>query len=213
MLKKFLRAFALLVVPFLASLFIRFLYATNKKRFYAPQSLPEEPMIFACWHGELLMLPYIYARYRKTPHAKVLISSHFDGMLISKTIEYFGLGTIAGSTNRNATRVLMQGIKALKEGYDIGITPDGPKGPRHEVADGVVAMAQKTEAKIVLVRIQPTKYWQLKSWDKFTIPKPFGTLNYYATQPLDIKALDMQSAKNMIQERLTRYDDISQGIM
>lgn len=207
MAKKFFRAFALLVVPFLASLLIRFLYATNKKNFHAPLSIPDEPTIFACWHGELLMLPYLYSRYRKTPHAKVLISSHFDGMLISKTIAYFGLGTIAGSTNRNATRVLMQGIRAIKDGYDIGITPDGPKGPRHEVADGIIAMAQKAEAKIVLVEIKPTKFWQLNSWDRFTIPKPFGTLNYYATSPIDVSALDMQSAKGMIQEGLKKHEE------
>ncbi|MDK9693847.1 MAG: lysophospholipid acyltransferase family protein [Sulfurimonas sp.] len=201
-----MRAFALLVVPFVASLFIRFLYMTNKKNFHAPLSIPDEPTIFACWHGELLMLPYLYSRYRKIPNAKVLISSHFDGMLISKTIAYFGLGTIAGSTNRNATKVLIQGIKAIKDGCDVGITPDGPKGPRHEVADGIIAMAQKTGAKIVLVEIKPTKFWQLSSWDKFTVPKPFGTLNYYATSPIDIDKLDMQSAKKMIQKGLKKHE-------
>ncbi|MFA5461597.1 MAG: lysophospholipid acyltransferase family protein [Sulfurimonas sp.] len=206
MVKKLLRALALLVVPFIASLFIRFLYATNKKNFHSPESISDEPIIFACWHGELLMLPYLYSKYRKTPHAKVLISSHFDGLLISKTIKYFGLGTIAGSTNRNAARVLIQAITAIKDGYDIGITPDGPKGPRHEVADGIIAMAQKTKAKIVLVEIKPTKFWQLNSWDKFTIPKPFGTLNYYSTQPIDVSNLDIISAKKLIKEGLLKHE-------
>ncbi|HUH43449.1 MAG: lysophospholipid acyltransferase family protein [Sulfurimonas sp.] len=206
MVKKLLRALALLVVPFIASLFIRFLYATNKKNFHSPESISDEPIIFACWHGELLMLPYLYSKYRKTPHAKVLISSHFDGLLISKTIKYFGLGTIAGSTNRNAARVLIQAITAIKDGYDIGITPDGPKGPRHEVADGIIAMAQKTKAKIVLVEIKPTKFWQLNSWDKFTIPKPFGTLNYYSTQPIDVSNLDIISAKKLIEEGLLKHE-------
>lgn len=206
MVKKLLRALALLVVPFIASLFIRFLYATNKKNFHSPESISDEPIIFACWHGELLMLPYLYSKYRKTPHAKVLISSHFDGLLISKTIKYFGLGTIAGSTNRNAARVLIQAITAIKDGYDIGITPDGPKGPRHEVADGIIAMAQKTKAKIVLVEIKPTKFWQLNSWDKFTIPKPFGTLNYYSTSPIDVSNLDIISAKKLIEEGLLKHE-------
>ncbi|MDD3506727.1 MAG: lysophospholipid acyltransferase family protein [Sulfurimonas sp.] len=206
MVKKFFRALALIIVPFIASIFIRLIYATNKKRFHSPESIPEESTIFACWHGELLMLPFIYLRYRKVPHVKALISSHFDGMLISKTINYFGIDTISGSTNRNATRVLMQGIKALKEGYDIGITPDGPKGPRHEVADGIIAMAQKAKIKIVLVEIKPTKYWQLKSWDKFTIPKPFGTLNYYSTLPIDISSMDIQEAKNFIKKGLLEHE-------
>jgi lysophospholipid acyltransferase (LPLAT)-like uncharacterized protein len=204
--KKLFRALALLIVPFIASLFIRLLYFTNKKVFHSPESISDEPTIFACWHGELLMLPYIYSKYRKTPRAKVLISSHFDGMLISKTIEYFGLQTIAGSTNRNASRVLMQGIKALRDGYDIGITPDGPKGPRHSVADGIVAMAQKSGAKIILVEIKSTKFWQFNSWDKFTVPKPFGVLNYYSTDPINIESLSMDEARKLIAEGLLKHD-------
>lgn len=204
--KKIFRILALFIVPFVASLFIRLIYLTNKKRFHSPDTIGDEPTIFACWHGELLMLPYLYSKYRKTPHAKVLISSHFDGMLISKTIKYFGLDTIEGSTNRNAARVLMQGIRALKDGYDIGITPDGPKGPRHEVADGIIVMAQKAKAKIVLVEMKPTKFWQLNSWDRFTIPKPFGTLNYYSTSPIDVSEMDMQEAKKVMKEGLLKHE-------
>lgn len=205
--KRLLRAIALFAAPFIASLFIRTLYALNKKNFFSPQTINDEPTIFACWHGELLMLPFLYERYRYTPNAKALISSHFDGMLISKTLKYFGIGTISGSTNRNATRVLMQAIKALKDGYDVGITPDGPKGPRHSVADGVVAMAQKANAKIVLVEIKPTKYWRLKSWDGFTIAKPFGTINFYATEPIDVSSLDVEEAKKVIKEGLLKHEN------
>ena len=203
--KYFLRSFALVAVPFLASLLIRFLYATNKKEFHSPESVGDEPIIFACWHGELLMLPYLYKQYRKVAHAKVLISDHFDGLLISKTIKYFGLGTIAGSTNRNAARVLIQGIKTIKNGYDIGITPDGPKGPRHSVSDGAIVMAQKAKAKIVLVEIKPTKYWQLNSWDKFTIPKPFGKINYYSTEPIDVTGMELEEARELIQKGLLKH--------
>lgn len=206
MLKKVLRFLALVLVPFIGALLIRLLYLTNKKEFHSPDSITDEPIIFACWHGELLMLPYLYSHYRQTPHAKVLISSHFDGILISKTIRYFGLGTIAGSTNRNASRVLIQGIKSIKNGYDIGITPDGPKGPRHEVADGIVVMAQKTQAKIVLVEIKPTKYWQLNSWDKFTIPKPFGIIKYYSTDCIDVSGMDLEEARNLIKEGLLKHE-------
>lgn len=206
MLKKILRFLALVLVPFIGALLIRLLYLTNKKEFHSPDSITDEPIIFACWHGELLMLPYLYSHYRQTPHAKVLISSHFDGILISKTIRYFGLGTIAGSTNRNASRVLIQGIKSIKDGYDIGITPDGPKGPRHEVADGIVVMAQKTQAKIVLVEIKPTKYWQLNSWDKFTIPKPFGIIKYYSTDCIDVSGMDLEEARNLIKEGLLKHE-------
>lgn len=206
MLKKLFRYTALIVVPLLASLFIRLLHITNKKEFYAPPTIGDEPIIFACWHGELLMLPYIYFYYRKTPHAKVLISPHFDGLLISKTIKYLGLGTIAGSTNKNAARVLIQAMKSIKDGYDIGITPDGPKGPRHEMADGIIIMSQKTKAKIILVRMTPTKFWQFNSWDKFVIPKPFGTMRFYATEPLDISEMELEEARDFLKKRLDNYE-------
>ena len=205
LIKKIFRSSALILFPFLGSMLIRFLYMTNKKVFHSPKSISDEPIIFACWHGELLMLPYLYSHYRKTPHAKVLISDHFDGELISRTIKYFGLGTLAGSTNRNASRVLIQAIKTIKDGYDIGITPDGPKGPRHEVADGVIIMAKKTGAKIVVVEIKPTKYWQLNSWDKFTIPKPFGVLHYYSTEELDISEMEFEDATKYIKSELLKH--------
>jgi hypothetical protein len=204
--KYFLRSLTLAIVPFFGSLIIKLLSATNKQVFHAPNSIGDEPIIFACWHGELLMFQYPYKQYRKIIHAKVLISDHFDGLLISKTIKYLGFSTIAGSTNRNAARVLIQAIKAIKEGYDIGITPDGPKGPRHSVSDGVVVMAQKTKSKIVLVEIKPTKYWQLNSWDKFVIPKPFGKIDYYVTQPLDVSGMDLQEAREFIQKGLLKHE-------
>jgi len=205
--KKFLRAFALVSVPFIGSLLIRFLNLTNKTVFHSPKTISDEPIIFACWHGELLMLPYLYKHYRKTPHAKVLISPHFDGELISRTIKYFGLGTLAGSSDKSAARVLIQAIKTIKERYDIGITPDGPKGPRHEVADGIIIMAQKAKAKIVLVEIKPTKFWQLNSWDKFIVPKPFGTIHFYSTKEIDVSGLELEEARALITKGLLQHEN------
>ncbi len=203
--KRILRALSLAVVPFLGMLLMRFLYLTNRKVFHLPQNIPNEPVVFAFWHGDLLMQPYLYYQFRKIPKANVLISDHFDGALISKTMRYFKLGTIAGSTNRNAAKVLIQAIRTLKDGYDIGITPDGPKGPRYSVGDGIVVMAQKTGAKVIVYNCKPTNYWQLGSWDKFVIPKPFGTLEFFASEPIDLTGLELESAKKLIQERLMEH--------
>ncbi|WP_434581183.1 lysophospholipid acyltransferase family protein [Sulfurimonas sp. NW15] len=206
MLKKISRSLALYFLPFTGSLLIKLLYLTNKKVFHAPATLGEENFIMACWHGELLMIPYAYLHYRKTPHVKLIISDHFDGTLIAKTLSYFGFKTIRGSSRRNAARALLQGIKALKEGYDLGITPDGPKGPRHEVADGIIVMAQKADVKITLVEIKPSSYWQLNSWDKFVIPKPFGTITYYISDLLDIKGLALEEARDLIKKGLLKHE-------
>ncbi len=203
--KRILRGLALVVVPFVGMLLMRFIYLTNRKIFNLPENIPSEPVVFAFWHGDLLMQPYLYYQFRKIPKANVLISDHFDGSLISKVMEYFKLGTIAGSTNRNAAKVLIQAIKSLKEGYDIGITPDGPKGPRYSVGDGIVVMAQKTGAKVIIYNCKPSSYWQLGSWDKFVVPKPFGTLEFFASEPIDLTGLKMEEAKKLIQERMMQH--------
>ena len=207
MLKKYRRAFALIVVPFLGSLIIRVLSLTNKKVFHAPKTLDEKPFIMACWHGELLMIPYAYTHFKKNPHVKLLISEHFDGNLIAKTLSFFKFETIRGSSTRGGAKALIQSLKELRNGYDLGITPDGPKGPRHEVADGIIVMAQKADVKVVLVEIKPSAYWQLNSWDKFVIPKPFGVINYYISEPLDISALAFEEARLVIQKGLLAHAD------
>ncbi len=200
------RAIGLFTIPFIGSLIIRLLYLTNKKNFHAPDSLGDDNFIMACWHGELLLIPYAYLRYKKKPNVKLFISEHFDGELIAKTLSFFGFGTIRGSTTRGGAKALIQAIKDVKAGSDIGITPDGPKGPRHEVQDGIIAIAKKTNKKIYLVEIKPTKYWQLNSWDKFVVPKPFGELNYFISEPIDISELEFEEARRLLKEGLLKHE-------
>ncbi len=200
--KHLLRALALFVVPPIAALVIRLIYYTNKKRFHLPSHVPQEPLIFSFWHGDLLMQPYSYFKFRQKAKIKILISDHFDGRIIAKCNRFFGFETIHGSTNRNPARALIGAIGALKSGYDIGITPDGPKGPRHEVSDGAVVMAKKSGARVVVLSAHASSYWQLDSWDKFVIPKPFGTIEFFASEPLDFSELSIGDAKIMLKEKM-----------
>lgn len=159
----------------------------------------------ASWHGDLLFQPYIYQRFRKIPKVDIVISEHFDGRLIAKTMSHFSLGTIYGSSTRNGARVLIQALRLLKEGHDIGITPDGPKGPRHEVQDGVIVMAQKTNSKIMAFSCVPSSFWQLGSWDRFTIPKPFGTLDFYSSEPIDLQGMKLDDARVLVKAKLMEH--------
>jgi lysophospholipid acyltransferase (LPLAT)-like uncharacterized protein len=191
-------------LPFIASLYIRLIYLTNKKVFRLPSKIPDEPIIFAFWHGDLLMQPFIYQQLRKTPHAKVMISGHFDGQLIAKTVGYLKLESIF-SDKRSPAKLALQALRSIKNGYDIGITPDGPRGPRHEASDGLVMLAQKMKAPVVFFHCVPSKYRQLGSWDKFVIPKLFGTLEFFASEPISIASLSADEAKEKIQEGLMRH--------
>ena len=204
--KKQKRSIGLAIFPFIGSMAIRLLYATNRKKFHAPSTLGDDTFIMACWHGELFMIPYAYTHYKKIPNVKLLISEHFDGDLIAKTLSFFGFGTIRGSSTRGGAKALIQAIKEIKNGCDLGITPDGPKGPRHEVADGIVIMAQKAKVKVVLVEIKPSKYWQLNSWDKFVIPKPFGKIEYFISEPIDLSNIGLEEGKKIIKEGLLKHE-------
>ena len=204
--KRLLRTMALFFIPPIMALIIRIFYLSSKKVFHLPSTVPSEPIIAAFWHGDLFYIPFIYFKLRKKPDVSVVISEHFDGQIIAKTNSYLKLKSVHGSSTRNGAKVLIAAMKILKNGGDIGITPDGPKGPRHEVADGIIAMSQKTGSKIVVCSCVPKAYWQLNSWDKFTIPKPFTTVDLYASEPIDIQGMERDEARAFIKEQMLLHD-------
>ena len=131
-----------------------------------------------------------------------MISQSKDGEIISKIYAFFGVESIRGSSSKGATKALISTIKEIKSGCDVALTPDGPRGPRFSIADGVIAIAQKSGAKIVVLNSQPSKYWQFKSWDKFILPKPFGKINFYMSEPFDIANLEFEEARNCIKDKM-----------
>ena len=156
----------------------------------------------AFWHGNLLMQPFVYKKLRKKNKIAVLISDHFDGEIISKIISFFNLESIRGSSSKGAIKALKLSFKKIDQGYDLAITPDGPRGPRKSVADGIVAIAQKKNLPIIACSYEASSFWQLKSWDKFIIPKPFSTITLIAHEPFFINGLDKDEAKKLLQETI-----------
>jgi len=176
--KKLFKYIQTKLLPYFLQLFVRFIYLTNKKVYHYTTNIPEnQNIIVAMWHGDLLMQPLNYRYFRPNGEIKVIVSEHRDGETIRKVVDYLGVGALSGSSTRGGAKALIGAIKAIRKGIDVAITPDGPKGPIYSVADGIVVLSQKTKAPIVPFVSKPTKYWQLKSWDKFVVPKPFGTIN------------------------------------
>ncbi len=147
------------------------------------QPIEREPSIFAFWHEIILFLPFAHDRNRKM---NILISTHRDGLLASYTIKYFGLGTIGGSSHRNPQKAFMQMLKAIKNGISIGITPDGPKGPRRKAKKGVIELAYLSKKPIYPVIGKFSSYYRLNSWDKFIIPKPFSKITFIYKKPIHV---------------------------
>ena len=129
-------------------------------------------VIFTLWHGELLPLLW---HHRKEGVA-VVISEHRDGEIIAQIAERLGYTTVRGSSSRGGGRALIGLIRALQEGRDGAVTPDGPRGPAHVFAAGAAIASQRTGVPLLPIRASATRAWRLKSWDRFLVPKPFATV-------------------------------------
>jgi len=183
-----------------------FLYITSKKRWHFNGKLPNSPVAIVFWHGELLMTPFVYGKLGTSKAIDVMISEHFDGEIIARVIKFFGMNTVRGSTRKGAVKVLIAALNAVKrDGRNVGITPDGPKGPRHSISDGAVAIAQKANIPVVIINCHPTKYWQASSWDKFIVPKPFGIIDFYISEPIYLDKMTKDKAKQYLKDRMLKY--------
>ena len=190
------------VLPYILYFLIRLIYLTNKKVFHHPILKNDEAFIFVAWHGDLVSCPFNYFKNRPNGIVKTMISQSKDGEIISKVYSLFGIDSIRGSSSKGGTKALISTIKEIKSGNDVALTPDGPRGPRHNVADGVIAIAQKSAAKIVVLNSKPTRYWQFRSWDKFILPKPFGKIDFYMSEPLDVNNLEFEEARDIIKNKM-----------
>ena len=131
-----------------------------------------------------------------------MISDHKDGEIIARVILFFGIGAIRGSSSKGAVKALAQSFRELKSGIDVIITPDGPRGPYHSVADGAVVIAQKQNAPIQILNYEASKFWQLKSWDKMIIPKPFSKISYTLSPPFSVTDMALEAARGLIKKEM-----------
>ena len=193
-----MRKLSLIFVPILLFLLMRLLWFTYRKRYHFIDEPIFEQCIAVTWHGELLISPQVYKKLRKNLPTSAIISQHYNGELIAKTLKFFNIKALRGSSKRGAKSVLINAIKAIKDQESIMITPDGPRGPRHSMSDGAVALALRSKLPIMVVNYRANRYWRLKSWDSFTIPKPFATLEIYH-QVIELGDMDKIEAKKHLQ--------------
>ncbi|RPJ54255.1 MAG: DUF374 domain-containing protein [Acidobacteria bacterium] len=127
-------------------------------------------LIFSFWHNQILQATHFF-RFRGII---VMSSSHRDGIYTSQVIKKFGYAIARGSSTRGGVRALLEMKRHLEQGRDVGFTADGPKGPVYQVKPGPVWLSQRTGAPIMPFHVQPERYWEMKSWDRFRVPKPFS---------------------------------------
>lgn len=175
----------------------------------------ESPVVIAFFHGRMMMLPYFYNTLRPNKKIKMIVSNHFDGELVGKIVSYIGIDVLKGSSTRGGVKLLKE-IMGIKD-FDIGITPDGPKGPAEKVKNGVIYISKITGFPILPVTYSVKKKKILNSWDKFIIPKPFTKGLFLCGEPLyipkdvDDKALDNYS--QLLEERLKKLNKIADELV
>ncbi len=156
--------------------YIRFVHLTSRwpvKGGEHPGALlaRKQPFIVCFWHGRILMMPQAWDHILPM---HVLISEHRDGRLISRTMDWFNIHTVVGSSSRGATTALREMVRLLRAKTCISITPDGPRGPRMRAAQGVVAAARLAGVPILPLTFSTTRGRNARSWDRFLVAFPFG---------------------------------------
>ena len=150
------------------------------------------PVIFCTWHNRILLSPMIYRGYirhvQQAPRLAAVVSASRDGAIIAGVLEQFAIACVRGSSSRRGSQAMLELITAMEAGYDLAVTPDGPRGPRYVAQMGAIALAQLTAKP--LIPSACNVHWKvcLKSWDRFQVPLPFSRVMMRFGEPMSIPA-------------------------
>ena len=175
------------IMAIILILTVKIIWATCRVRHVNPPKLlckqyPPQPVIITHWHE---YIPYILML--SPPWISVLNSSHADARILGNASRFVGARPIWGSSNRNPLASLRQLKEEIEKGRHVLITPDGPRGPYREMALGPIALSHLSGASIIFFACHASRYWQLRSWDKTRIPKPFSTVTLYWSDEIDVE--------------------------
>ncbi len=188
---------------------------TLRYRFHDPHGLldrtPSEPLIFIFWHNRIFLMPHLFRKYwrpRGRNRTAVLISRSKDGQRLADVLTAFRLRCVRGSSSRGGAEALRELTGLVQEGYDIGITPDGPRGPRYVLQPGCVNLARLTGATIIPVSYDLTRKITLRSWDAFQIPVPFARCTVRIGPPLTVpRDADVETKRAEVEQVLRQLSE------
>lgn len=203
-------------VSFLASWAVRGLAGTLRFRYQAlgptlePHRLDRPGRyIYAFWHENILLLAYQYGR----PDVHVLISQHADGELITQVAQWLGFNVVRGSSTRGGVQALRHCLRAAESGH-LAVTPDGPRGPRRHVHDGLIYLAARTGLPIVPIGIGYCRPWRARSWDRFAVPRPWTRGRCVSgtpiTIPADMEREHLEGYRQQVEGALLHAGDIAE---
>ena len=173
-----------------------------------------EPCLLCFWHNRILGITYAFhRRYPKKLRrgVTVLTSPSKDGEILSQFVAAFGMGSVRGSSSRRGSQALRELVSLIRQGEDIAITPDGPRGPRYKLGPGVILLAQATGATIVPAHASFSRCFRMKTWDGFIIPLPFSTISVTMGEqikiPNDPDGEQFERARKNLEDQLKNAAD------
>ena len=179
-----------------------------------PDSLPSrrrKPGLYLFWHECLLLAAQTYANQG----FGMLISTHRDGDIIAQVMEFMGGTTFRGSSTRDGARAMREMMEA-NPNLHLAITPDGPKGPRHEVQMGAIFLASRMGIPIIPCAFATRRPKRVRNWDHTILPKPFSACRCVFCPPIDIpKRLsreEMESCRLKVQEAVAAAQDRAEDL-
>ncbi len=143
-----------------------------------------EHAVLAFWHNRAVMMPIACRDRRRTPC--IMNSQHRDGEIATRAAARWGIRAVRGSATRGGAAGFLQLLRAYRDGEDIAVVPDGPRGPRYVAKPGVIYLARAAGAPIYPVTYAASRAWQLHSWDRLVIPLPFSEIVYVFGEPLEV---------------------------
>jgi lysophospholipid acyltransferase (LPLAT)-like uncharacterized protein len=136
----------------------------------AQHRLDQRPLVASFWHSCMIPATYIF----RDMGIRVMSSNSYDGEYMGRIIHKFGFVAVKGSSSRNAVRALLGLRRSLEDGWTVAFTLDGPRGPRHKVKPGPVALARSSGLALTMFHAAVDRAWVLNSWDRLVIPIPFS---------------------------------------
>ena len=208
--KKLLKNFFVQnILGFFTFLYIRAVNLTSSIQF-ENESIPKQfwnddkPFILAFWHSQLMMIGFAW---KKKQNVNILASSHSDGRFGAIVGKYFNLNNIQTS-EKNKSVSLRSIFKLLNDNNYIGITPDGPRGPKEIVSEGIIKIAKTSKVPIIPIGFWSSKNFKLKSWDSFLITLPFSKCSFVWNKPLEIpyniQENQIQHYQKLLQEKINQ---------
>jgi lysophospholipid acyltransferase (LPLAT)-like uncharacterized protein len=150
---------------------LRFVISTETLRHLTKT---DEPVAFVLWHNRLIITSEVFRRYRKGRTVYGLVSASKDGAWLAAFFSLVGIRSVRGSSSKLGREAVNLLVDVMRAGHDIGITPDGPRGPLYDFKAGGLIVARRVQAPLLLLGAEFESSWQLPSWDRFYLPKPFS---------------------------------------